>query len=88
MKSHLFSDLKWNPETKLAIGADAVVVRQLPVMVQQLSAADLRLAVDQELVDRLEHAVPLSLAEILNNKIVFKQFSENQYKLFWVSAAF
>lgn len=51
-------------------------------MVQQLSTADLRLAVDQELVDRLEHAVPLSLAEILNNKIVFKQFSENQYKLF------
>ena len=55
--------LKGNPEAELAVWSDALVVRQLPVMVQQLTTNDLWLAVDQELVDGLENTVSFGFAE-------------------------
>jgi len=56
--------LKRNPETEFAVWTDALVVRELPVVVKQLCTDDLRLAVRQELVDRLEDAISLGFAEI------------------------
>jgi len=55
--------LKGNPEAEFAVRSDALVVRKFPVVVQQLTADDLWLAVDQEFVDGLENAVSFGFTE-------------------------